>query len=344
MHNFKKAAITSVALVLTVIAVLYLYTYPYFNGTTYYYQDAEVRKDLSGKLDFLISGSSHGFRAFIPEIIDEEMDCSSYNLACAMQTMEGRYNILKKELERNDVNTVVFELSYNALTRNRYTEGPEGDLYHLGRLDSTFERISFFFTSFYPKEYANVFHDTLDRSALAWDDFIQGVTKIPKQIETKGYIPLDPVDYTVTPDGFSEIYHRSTLITEKDDNSVEYFKKCVELCTEKDVRLILVVTPITDKRILEYSGYDTVTEWYREYAKEYDCEFYDFNLIKTKVTDYPADTAFFDTSHLSKYGAETFTKQFCEVLNLVESGIDVSDMFYDSYSQITDSIIESIYN
>ena len=128
MRNFKKTARAVLALLLCVLVLYAGYTAPYFYGTAYYYQDASARSALRGSLNLLISGSSHAFRAFIPEQLDRTLGTESYNLACSMQTMEGRYRLLRKELERNPVQTVVIELSYNALTRSRAAEGPEGDL------------------------------------------------------------------------------------------------------------------------------------------------------------------------------------------------------------------------
>ena len=63
-------------------------------------------------------------------------------------SMYGRYVLLKKEIERNQIKTVYFEISYNALTLDKKTLGFEGDIYELGRFDNIIERVNFFKNAF----------------------------------------------------------------------------------------------------------------------------------------------------------------------------------------------------
>ena len=78
------------------------------------------------------SGASYAMRGFRPDILDQELGVNSYNLSCSRQTMQGRHELLNLELNRNPAKTVVLELSYDSMTRNRDEEGPEGDMYMLG--------------------------------------------------------------------------------------------------------------------------------------------------------------------------------------------------------------------
>ena len=45
-------------------------------------------------------------------------------------------------------------------------------------------------------------------------------------------------------------------------------------------------------------------------------------------------STFVDGTHLNRAGAEKFTPQFCEIINSVDSGKDVSDLFYSSYEEM----------
>lgn len=340
MHNFKKAVLATLALFLAVVAVFSLYTMPYFHGTSYYYQDAAVRDSLAGTLDFLAIGSSHGFRAFDTEVLDRELGCSSYNLACAMQTMRGRYYLLRKEMQRNPVDTVILEVSYNALTRNRKNEGPEGDIYALGRFSNPLERLHFFFSTIYPSEYPKLFFDTIDRAGNAWDKFKHNSIK---PYSGKGFQGLDKsTDMGVTAEELDSLYHSSSISTTKDADDALYFEKCIELCREKGVRLILVVTPISDWRIITHEGFDTVLGWLWEYQEQYGCELYDFNLIKTRAEDYPMDTSFFDGSHLTTAGAKQFTEQLCQILKMAQAGEDTAPLFLPDYAAATEQIVNRI--
>ena len=335
MRNFKKTARVVLALLLCVLMLYAGYTAPYFYGTAYYYQDASARSALRGSLNLLISGSSHAFRAFIPEQLDRTLGTESYNLACSMQTMEGRYHLLCKELERNPVQTVVIELSYNALTRSRAAEGPEGDLYQLGRYANPLDRWAYFFTAFSPSEYGEVYHDTLTRSAEAWKKLLTGEMGLQS---VRGYLGLDPVDQRLPENERAAHFHTQSLSVTQDPESVFYFERSMELCAAKGLRVILVTTPMPTRTLLEFDGLETVRGWYAAYAERYGCEFYDFNLLKT--ADYPDETAFFDASHLSRSGAEAFTADFCTIVQQAARGEDVSARFYPDYDRLLQALLQ----
>lgn len=337
-NRFKKALFTTLTLLLSVILLFAIYTAPYFYGTTYPYQDSKARDALAGQLDLLISGSSHAFRAFIPEQIDRAFGTNSHNLAYSMQTMQGRYFLLKKEMERNPVKTVLIEVSYNSLTRNRKSEGPEGDIYVLGRLAAPIERWSFFFSSISPSEYGKLYYDTIDRSTTAWKAILRGETG-SAQDSVRGYRGMAPVDQTPSPEKHAEAYHSRSIVTEQDAYDIFYFEKCLELCREKNVRVILVTTPMPKKTLLSFDRMETVRLWYEEYAARFCCEFYDFNLLKSKAADYPESTAYVDETHLSSIGAQTFSEDLCEVLKKTENGASVEGLFYGSYDEMVEMLL-----
>ena len=135
------------------------------------------------------------------------------------------------------------------------------------------------------------------------------------------------------------VYSGSVKLEQQADN-LELFNQCMELCRQKNVKVIFVVTPIPERTILKWDGLETVRGWYAAAAAENGCEFYDFNLIRTRTADYPADTAFFDGTHLSSSGAQTFTAAFCDVLQRVAAGEDVSDLFYADYEEL-DSVLSA---
>ncbi len=339
MRNFKKTVSACTGLVLTIALIFVLITAPYFFGTAYYYQDGARRDSMAGSLDLLVTGSSHACRGIAPDTLDRELGCESYILTAPLQTMRGRYFLLRKELDRNPVKTVVMEVSYNALTRDRALEGPEGDIYQLGKFSGPADIISYFFFTIRPSEYGEVYHDTIARGITAWKMLLK---REMKPYTGRGYISTGSTDLSLTKSELNEIYQAEPTITEQDADDVYYFEKCLDICRENNVRLILAVTPISDRYILMNTDLDTVRSWYLAYAEEYDCEFYDFNLLKTRQADYPADTAFSDKTHLSRTGAETFTGQLAEVMKMTAAGESTSDLFYNDYGTVTEQILRRI--
>ncbi|MDD6022746.1 MAG: hypothetical protein PUC06_00700 [Oscillospiraceae bacterium] len=339
----RKAIGMSLAVLLCVLIVLSGEVHLYFTHTAYYYQDAEVRRSMAGSFDTLICGASQGYEGIMPTVLDEELGTSSYNISCSMMTMQGRYDLLQKELSRNPVDTVIFEVSYNTITRNRKEEGPEGDIYQLGRLDSYAERISFFFSSFYPSEYGDVLLDLVDRSKRSWHLMKNGAIEEPVQWETKGYVPNEiPTDMTLTVEKLDTIYHTSSVRETPDPENVEIFHQMMELMQERGIRVILVATPLSEEFLLTQSNLPSIMDWYRQQADSYGCEFYDFNLQKDYTSLYPAETAFLNTTHLVESGAETFSRQLARVIRMAEAGEDVSGLFYGSYAEAEEHMIAQI--
>lgn len=333
MHNFKKALKTTLIFILCIASISAGLSELYFQGENSFYQDAKEREQLSGTLNYIISGASHGLRAFKPAIIDQELGVNSYNLSGARMTMKGRYELLSIELDRNPVDTVVIELSYDSMTRNRKEEGPEGDLYVLGRFNSLTQRISFIAKAFYPSEYGQVYYDTINRGVSCFKTLISGNYTSTLKEFYKGYFPTPKPD-TKLDTNYSEIHNTRVYETDIDEESVSYLDKIVALCKQHNTRIILVTTPLSELVTCKCSNLDVFYDWYTEYASENGLEFYDFNLLKEKQNMLPDAVAYYDASHLNDSGAEIFGKEFCRIMQMVDDGEDISGLFYGSYEEL----------
>lgn len=333
MLNFKKALKTTIIFVLCIFVISVGLSEIYFQGENSFYQDAKERDALSGSVNYIISGASHGLRAFKPSIIDQELDVNCYNLSGAGMTMKGRYELLSIELERNPIETVVIELSYNSMTRNRKDEGPEGDLYVLGRFNSFSKRVGFFAKAFYPSEYGQVYYDTINRGVTSLKNLVTGNYTTELSEFYKGYFPTPKPD-TKLDDNYSEIHNTREYETEIDDESVQYLDKIIALCKQHGTRIILVTTPLSELVTCKCSNLDVFYNWYKEYAYENELEFYDFNLLKEKQDMLPDELAYYDAGHLNDTGADIFGMEYCRIMRMVDAGEDISDLFYGSYDEL----------
>lgn len=336
MRNFSKIVLHTLLLLIFVVIFLFVATMPYFYGEKYYYQDYKVRESLSGKIDTLVVGSSHALRSVKPTVLNKELNVKSYNLSSPLMSMYGRYVLLKKEVERNPIKTVYIELSYNALTLDRASLGFEGDLYVLGRLDNTTERLDFLKKAFSKEEYREVFMDTIKRSSYA-------ISKTSKttinQYETFGYLSVPSNDYLLTIEEKKDIFNKEKLDTKIKKENLKYFNDFIELCKENDIRIVLIVTPVTEIMLLKYQNIDELFSQYKDLSQKYNCEYYDFNLDKKRNELYSEETSFYDYTHMSDSGAEIFSTRFSKIIKKVNEGKDVSDEFYESYDQVKETIL-----
>ena len=338
MRNFKKALAATMGFLVCLILFAGGIAWPYIHGQSFYYEDAAIRDELAGSLDTLVSGASHGACAFDTHALDAGGACS-YNLSGPLMTMPARQALLYKELDRNPVKTVYIELSCNTLTRNRRTEGPEGDIYALPRMGNLFERVRFFFQTFRPEERLAVCADTLDRGLDAWKALLHG-TEPAIDPANKGFLPRDSQDLSLTAAEFAQIHGR-TAVSEQDlwDNKLPLYDM-IRTCQSRDIEVILVTTPVSDRMLAEYSNLEQSHQWYLFCANTYGCSYLDFNLYKQRDKLFPDETAFFDAYHLSTEGAQTFTRELTDLCDRIRAGEDVSDLFYANYHEMDQAMSE----
>lgn len=330
MHNFNKALKTSLIFLLLVILISGAVAYPYFHAETYHYQDGYVRDSLAGSLDLIICGASQAQRGISPAVLDEALGCNSYNIGSPLMTMKARYTILNKELSRNDVELVILELCYDTMVRDRDVVGPEGDLYMMGRFTSFGEGLSYFLSAARLEEYADFYYDILNRGRYARQNWGSYPTGSSESYKTKGFAPLDPVAIEMIPE---ENLHREAILTDIVDENREYLEKCLALCKEKEIPVIIVATPLSDAAILSYDSLDVIHDFYTGISEEWGCEYYNFSLYKGKSEIFPDSGAYYDRNHLGAPGAEVFSEVLAQVVENSRAGIDSSDLFYESYAE-----------
>ena len=338
MRSSKKA-IVSFLLVIIIVAAAFTAVFSFTEKNDYALSDELVeRLSYSGSIDFLVVGASHAEYAFVPKIIDKKLDCFSYNLAQDAVLNEEKIMLLRNEMNRNPVKTVVLEMSYDTLTKNTRVKHTDAAMIFSNRLDNFGQRAENLikYTTFNNYDY------------ILSDSFIECMKAVATGRKTTSY-----ADYSdskkggklrrvqpVIPDGSkkpedlreSEIIFTPELVKE---SHLDAFDKVIQLCKGKGCRVIVAVTPVSDYYIWSAYDLDAFNEWMKDYCKERAVEYYDFNLIKERYDLFNDDESYsIDSHHMSKKGAKKFTRLFCETAKKTGSGIDVSDEFYDNYSDI----------
>lgn len=335
MRSFKRAVKSTIAFLLVLAALSAAIIEPVYIARPNYFQDADVRRELSGSLDYIICGASHAIRALDPRILDECMGVNSYNLSGSLLSMQGRYFLLQKELARNPVKTVVLELSCNTMQRDAESSF-EGDYYVLARCDTIFERYAYMFSAIPAKKYGLVYYYDLSAGIKYLAHQITGDHWTYDKYGWKGFYPWqeEPTDLSRTTEELAQIYNTQTVGGEIQEENREYVDKIIALCKAQNVRLILITTPISKQRICEYSDLDVYRAYYAQLAEENGVPFYDFNLLKDRDNDFTDEASFSDDFHMSEDGAAAFSARFAQIMNLVDQGQDVSGLFYRSYGEM----------
>lgn len=331
MKSIKKAVLVTACFFLSVAVISIVIIEPWWKSTDKEYKDSAVLNNLAGKLDFLIIGASFSEWGLDTKVIDERLGCNCYNLASSSISIEGRYYLLERELKRNPVDTVVFEISYESFNHS-YNDVSYGDYVILWRAGSFSERIKFL-TSISLDKWLDMYSRLLRDGVTQWGRKLTG-KRTENVVSEKGFSPMPHVDVTLPNDQLEQIYNSSDLFRRPDAENEKKLQKINKLLIESGVRIILTVAPNSDALIFRNHEQDEFTEWARALSKEWNAELYDFNLLKARYELFDDRYSFSDEIHLSAEGAEAFTNVFCETIKAVDAGEDVSDRFYDSYEEM----------
>ncbi len=333
MPSSKKAILSTAIVLFFVIAISAVITLPYLRSESEYYLDSEIREELAGNIDCIILGSSHTLTAFDTATIDDRLDCFSYNISGLQMTLDGRYYMLEKELARNPVDTVILELSYNAFTRIENEEYAHGDESTIARLDSFSERIGYLLRYVTLDDWLNLYSRQISSGLSHYASMVLGSLKNAQFVGEKGSCFYDPVDVSIAPEKVAEEYNSGSVNQFREENT-EKVVKILRLCEDKGIKVIVVVTPVSDSFLWRLGNMDYFRTSLEDFCETRQLELYDFNLINSRYSLFQDDVSYKDQNHLSKPGAEAFTDLMCDILERVAAGEDVSDEFYDSYASL----------
>ena len=333
MRNFRRALFSTLLVLVCFFLLAGAVSAPYYLDGFYNYQDAQVRRDLAGEFDLLVSSASQGLRAIDPLALDDALGCHSYDLGTPLQTMYGRYLFLKRELERNPVTTVIIELSYDAMARSYDDYGFEGSIYQLGRSDSPGQWLDYLFHQVPPRDWVQMLYDTLSRGVATWKYLEENGSYTPFQYETHGFFPGLMSTPMPSADLYEADYHKERLPTEAQEENLYYLDKCLELCRERGIETVLISTPLSEYMLWNWDGFDEILATHRAVSEKWGVPLYDFNLKKDKLSRYPEETAYYDQHHLCEASARVFPYDLAEVMQRARAGEDVSGEFYGSYEE-----------
>lgn len=325
MHSFRKILKTVGIFLLMLVLLSVGLGALYLNGEYYQYQDASERDALSGSVTLVGCGASYMLFGFQPDVFDETYPGLSYNLSGLRLTMDARCELLRLELERNPIKTVLLEVSSDTVTRTREGDGVEGDLLILGRLTGM-DRIRFFFRSFSVSEYPAVYYDVLSRGIENLEALLRGNYRKSNPDMIRGYYKNLDSDYISH--WYGTYYHTESLDETIQQENIEGLKEIAALCREHGARLILVDMPKTEFYNCKYDNHQYFHNWFSSFAAEEGIGYYDFNLFRKKWLLLPDQECFGDETHLIDEGAVRFSSFLADFLNRVEDGEDISADFY----------------
>lgn len=307
-------------------------------------------------IDVLFVGSSHCYRSFIPELLDEELHQNTFNAGSSAQAMDGSLMLIREAVKYNDIKHIYLEIYFGCAFGTRKDRTQMTGTYIISDyLRPSIDRTIYLLKASDTKYYANSFIIARRNWSRLFDfEYITNIlikksteryksydyecaTSDVERYAGKGYVANTEVvsgwNYFST-DGWESID-----IENVSDDWRKDLKEIIEFCERKDIPLTLIGAPMSNFYLTGVGNYDEYIDCINKIIAEKDIEYYDFNLCRERY--FPnASELFKDADHMNCYGAEIFSHSFAL---LVSGKIHPDEMFYDSYEKKLNNIPRNVF-
>ena len=265
-----------------------------------FYGKINAAEDTSNGTNLLLVGSSRMLIQADPDIFDSITGLRSYNFGFNAGTIKTCYNVIKYALHfQKGVKAVVLNIDYNMFD---ISNDPYKDAYYYP-FEKKIEGLLLSDTG-----NTRLIHRLQFLDISLYDDFakysaIDGWIRPSRVVEgqKRGYYP----HYTVNDFEIPPQRNLNKVIAPFSETGLNFLKKCIALCKQKNVKLILVMAP-----------------YYKEYSPDkYNSNFYEIiDKVKTLANqsgipfhDYTSmeiskqQDCFYNVNHLNVNGAKFYS-------------------------------------
>lgn len=321
MHNFKRN-IKAVCILAVAIAVFLLLDFLLYPCT---FTRNDIHAVTTRQFDDIYVGTSHGKMGIDPQVMEEVSGRTGHNLCVGGEYSEDAYYLVRLILEKGlKPSRVIYEVSPGYFI----SEKEEGNNYLLfyHEFPMSFAKLSYFWNSIrncnfrtmlfpwyeYPISYelenlGNTFKTKWNR-----DFGIDALKSDTQEYHESGFIQRYPVDVSgQAMTGISEF--RRENVSER---NMAWLKKLIELCKEKDIEFVALVTPMPGVSLSAYTeSFGDAYQYFGDFFEEDNVQYINFNSNQyfpifthelSAYTDY--------NGHLNGENAREFSKILAQVL------------------------------
>jgi hypothetical protein len=294
------------------------------NGTHEKFLKWNAVHNKNNKLDIIILGSSRGYAAYNPVIIDSIVGTNTYNMCTGSQNIIESYYLLKEILRYQKPKYVIYETFFPSFSK-------EPDYYHVlgnARFMSLKGKLDMMINGFGIDGFLNLVFPVIKyksyRLRIISSILKQRPAFVNNDIWIKGYLYNKGVNSTYSIKRFPPIntFENSTM---SDNQIVFYLNLFKKLCLEHNVRLICVRAPYPPSR-LKITYPDTEKNYFIKLYKTDNIIFFDFNDFNDfSISDYD----FSDFHHMNYIGANKASVLLSRILIKLEVSQDNGNKSFD---------------
>lgn len=278
-------------------------------------------------LDMVFLGSSHSYCTFNPEIFDETLNTSSFQMGMPLQHPDSTYYTLKEVLNYQKPKIVVMEVYWDLL-KNDFEFNQVKTLFQVLKNPSLKQEyiIKDFPLSEKLKYSINILKYQNDYFAYKGNEISQKIKNkfnlkdkvIEKQKGTEKYLSKGYVycDYNM----LDSEYNKTNQFKNLDGKNFvlskvqkEFLEKIISLCKDNNIKLIFVTAPIANVSIDYIKNYDLIHNQIQQFANQYNIPYIDYNIIN-KNENLLTNQNFRDDAHLNDSGVKIISNHFLNIL------------------------------
>lgn len=305
----KKLAIMAFLVLLSLSVVDYVVTSGLKKSECYLF--SEWNDIIRGKVnaDWIINGSSRAWVTISPQILEENLNQSFYNLGLDGYPFfmeKARYDLFLKYNEKPKGIIQTLDLFLLAKRNGLYNEGqflPYIDEPILKNSVSEYDGLSFIDSKIPAMRYIH----RPEIMEIGFAEFT-GMRHVTNN-KYKGYEGQEK-SWDHAFDSFYEMHKKEGIFQEIDEDILKLFDEYLCKCKEDGIELILVYPPEYIEAQKLYRNREDVMDIYRELSLKYDFKFIDYSdnyLSHDKAY-------FYNSQHLNKKGSELFTEDLSKKL------------------------------
>jgi hypothetical protein len=277
----------------------------------------------ANSIDVMFVGNSHAYCTFNPAVMEEVIGGKRvFNAGLPDQKIDMTYFTLQEMLKNQNPETIVLE----AFSFGRSDSEYAGFVANMDAMKPSLMKLQEAFEIFPYKYDAIRMSIGLFRSHNNWK-------KPSVMADNLRYMLGSPIkDYTGF-DGFYPLSSKMSAETIKkykdatdieftpvvDEYSAGYFKRIVQLCKERNIRLVVAMAPFNDLYVQKVD-YNSFYEKMNDMCRDEGVEYVDFNMLYKQIglTYDDFEDAFHHAQHMNKWGAEKVSRYMAQYLKDTE--------------------------
>ena len=302
-------------------------------------------------IDVLFVGSSHAYRAFVPEITDSEFGLYTFNAGTSSQFMDGSYALIEEAGKKNKLKNVYLEMFYGMADNMPYKDRDSLTATYIisDYMRPSFNKLRYLLCASSKEYWINSFLIAKRNWNRFFDsNYIMEVIASKQTENYKNYI------YQKN-DGDEEYYVDRGYVACSTEVCPETLFNCqaygkigvgtniscdsdwyrsltdiVNYCKKNDIQLTLFIAPEPEWTLVGKENYQEYHEFISDIAQKYSLDFLDFNLCKREYFDTKDYSLFKDEDHLNDKGARQFSTLIGE---LFAGKLSQEKVFFESYNE-----------